>query len=138
MTVQAAGQNSGGSCLSAPPGSAEKIRVVDAVGRKSLHEWLSDLRLANELTKSLRSISTIERGGHDSSLPRALPIRGLKRDFTTITVGLNRVPGSIILRISPVLPQIPMGLHQEKSRTLRLQVSKRTRERFGLTYSGKS
>ena len=69
MAVQAAGQNSGGSCLSAPPGSAEKIRMVHAVCGECLHEWFRDLRLANELTKSLGSVSTIESSNHAVSLP---------------------------------------------------------------------
>ena len=75
VAVQAAGQNPGGRCLAAPPGSAEKIRMVHAVGRKSLHEWLSDLRLANELSKSLRSVSTIKSSNHAASLPGS-PDRG--------------------------------------------------------------
>ena len=75
VAVQAAGQNPGGRCLSAPPGSAEKIRMVHAVCGECLHEWFRDLRLANELSKSLGSVSTIKSSNHAVSLPGS-PDRG--------------------------------------------------------------
>jgi hypothetical protein len=42
VTVQAPGQNPGGSGLSASPGSTEKVRVVYAVSRECLHQRFRD------------------------------------------------------------------------------------------------
>ena len=75
MAVQTAGENPGGRCFSASSGSAEKIRMVDTICRESLHERFGDLRLANELTKSLGSVSTVKSSNHAASLPGS-PDRG--------------------------------------------------------------
>ena len=70
MTVQAAGQNSGRGCLAAASGPAEQISVVDPVSGQCLHEWVGDLGLTDELSKRLRSISSIESCNHSLSLSR--------------------------------------------------------------------
>ena len=69
MTVQAASQDPGRGCLAAASGPTKQIGVVDAVSRECLHERVSDLGLTNELSKRLRSISSIESNHHAFSLP---------------------------------------------------------------------
>ena len=69
MTVQAAGQNPGGGCLAATSRPTKQIGVVDPVGRQCLHQGVGDLGLTDELSKRLRSITSIESGNHALSLP---------------------------------------------------------------------
>lgn len=69
MTVQAAGQNSGRGCFAAASGPTKQIGVVDPVSRQRLHQGVGDLGLADELSKRLRSISSIKSSHHALSLP---------------------------------------------------------------------
>ena len=69
MTVQATGQNSGRSCFATASGPTKQIGVVDPVSRQRLHQGVGDLGLADELSKRLRSISSIESSHHALSLP---------------------------------------------------------------------
>jgi len=69
VTVQAAGQNSGRGCLAAASWPTEQIGVVDSVGRQCPHQGVGDLGLTDELSKGLRSISSIESSHHALSLP---------------------------------------------------------------------
>ena len=45
--------------------------MVDPVGRQCLHKGVGDLGLTDELSKRLRSISSIESSHHALSLPRS-------------------------------------------------------------------
>jgi len=69
VTVQAAGQNSRRSCLTAASWPTKQIGVVDPVSRQCLHQGASYLGLTDELSKRLRSISSIESSHHAPSLP---------------------------------------------------------------------
>ena len=87
MTVQAAGQNPGGGCLTAASGPAKQIGVVNPVGRQCLHKGVGDLGLADELSKRLRSITSIESSHHALSLPRSpeLFVGGNDHDGNALT-----------------------------------------------------
>jgi len=69
MAIETTSQNSGGGCFPTASRTTEQVSVVDPICSKSLHQRLGNLGLADQLTKGLRSISTIKSGHHDLSLP---------------------------------------------------------------------
>ena len=78
-TIQAPGKNPCRGCFPTPPGATKQIGVINPVGRERMTERIRDMCLSNELSKGLRTVSTIQSSGHPWSLPGGAEQRGKEK-----------------------------------------------------------